>query len=232
MFNEFLTRINRNQTFSPLLARMGKLIASTILIISFFGPAATAVAADPLPGSQEDPLVTRSYLEHYLQDYYSKNYASLQREVQELTERVAQLEQELAALREQGQPGLPSGQLNITLVVNETTAYVNGQPRELVQPPVMENDRVLLPFRFIGEALGARVTYLKETRQVEFRTGTTHLVLTLDSRTALVNGQEKQLDVAPRLVHGSTLVPVRVVSEYLGAQVDWNPQTRQVIIRR
>lgn len=204
------------------------LVVAAVLFLTNFA----ARAADPAPGSADDPLLTRSYLESYLQNYYSNNYASLEKQVQDLTLRVTELEREVAALRDQiGQQPAPR-QLTVILSVNNTTAYVNGQPRNLLQPPLMENGRVFLPFRFIGEVLGAEVGYHKDTQQVEFRLGSTHLVLTIDRRSALVNGRQEELDAAPRLVNGSTLVPVRVVSEYLGAQVDWDPDSRQVTISK
>jgi hypothetical protein len=45
-----------------------------------------------------------------------------------------------------------------------------------------------------------------------------------------INGKEVKSDVAPVIVDGRTLVPVRVVSETLGAKVAWDATTRTVKI--
>ena len=46
-----------------------------------------------------------------------------------------------------------------------------------------------------------------------------------------VDGEEVELDVPPVIVNGRTLVPLRGVFEKLGATVDWNKETNQVIVK-
>ncbi|WP_374711546.1 copper amine oxidase N-terminal domain-containing protein [Symbiobacterium terraclitae] len=50
------------------------------------------------------------------------------------------------------------------------------------------------------------------------------LELTIGSTTAVVNGREVQADVAPIIVNGRTLVPLRLIAEALGRRVDWEPK--------
>ena len=59
------------------------------------------------------------------------------------------------------------------------------------------------------------------------------ILLTVDKNTALVDGIEKTMDVAPFIDKNSnrTLVPIRFVSEFLGGTVDWNATTRTVTIK-
>ena len=45
-----------------------------------------------------------------------------------------------------------------------------------------------------------------------------------------VNGQQVEMDVEPFIYEGRTLVPVRFVSEALGADVDWDNNTNTVVI--
>jgi hypothetical protein len=54
--------------------------------------------------------------------------------------------------------------------------------------------------------------------------------LAIDSKTYYVGGEERQSDVAPFLENGHTLVPVRLISEVLGAKVDWNGNSQTVTI--
>lgn len=50
------------------------------------------------------------------------------------------------------------------------------------------------------------------------------IVLEIGSTTALVDGREVELDAAPRIENGRTLVPIRFVAEALGHRVDWEPK--------
>jgi len=45
-----------------------------------------------------------------------------------------------------------------------------------------------------------------------------------------VNGQEIKSDVPPQIINGRTMVPVRWVAEALGAEVEWNEESRNVLI--
>lgn len=98
----------------------------------------------------------------------------------------------------------------------------------LVHYPETGNGRTLVPVRLIAEALGAEVTWVPETRQAILLQGARVIVLTLGSSTALVDGQEVALpDGIPAGVvkwegKESTMVPLRFVSEQLGAEVAWD----------
>jgi|GEM_PF-2147605 len=58
------------------------------------------------------------------------------------------------------------------------------------------------------------------------------IVLQLDNTTASVNGQSVTLDVAPFLKDGRTLVPLRFVTEALGANLEWNGKEQSITLRR
>ncbi|HWQ22006.1 MAG TPA: copper amine oxidase N-terminal domain-containing protein, partial [Clostridia bacterium] len=94
--------------------------------------------------------------------------------------------------------------------------------------------RTMVPMRFIGEAFGASVAWDAGSRRVSVETQGTQnhqalsMVMTISSRKATVNGKSVTLDVAPAIVAGRTFIPLRVISETLGAQVSWNGTTRVV----
>jgi len=84
--------------------------------------------------------------------------------------------------------------------------------------------------RSIFEALGANVDWDGNTSTVTATRGETNVKLTIDSRLGFINGEQKYLDVPARLVNNRTLVPIRFVSEALGATVDWVAASNQVVI--
>lgn len=50
-----------------------------------------------------------------------------------------------------------------------------------------------------------------------------------DNIKVLLNEEELKFDVSPQIIKGSVMVPMRQIFEYLGAQVDWKPNTQNVI---
>jgi len=97
-------------------------------------------------------------------------------------------------------------------------------------PPTNLNGHVLVPLRGVFEALGAQVDYQASTRTVLAAKGNTNLRLQIGSTTAYVNENPVVLEVPAQVILGSTLVPLRFVSEALGAQVSWNPATKTISI--
>lgn len=129
---------------------------------------------------------------------------------------------------------LLSGLGGITLTAAQQPAIrvmFNGQYMNLDVPPVIQGGRTLVPFRAIFEALGATVSWNDATRTATGTRGTTTVALTIGNNNATVNGVATRLDVAPIVQGGRTLVPLRFVSENLGATVQWVPRHNIVVVR-
>ena len=107
----------------------------------------------------------------------------------------------------------------------------NGRYLTLDVPPVIQNGRTLVPFRKLFESLGASVGWNEATQTVTGVKGSTTVSLVIGSDTATVNGKAVKLDVAPTIITGRTLVPIRFVSENLGADVTWVPSKETVVVR-
>lgn len=107
-----------------------------------------------------------------------------------------------------------------------TRVRVNGRMLTTNVAPIQMNGRTLVPMRAIFEALGATVQYNAATRGIMAMRGTTNIGLSIGSRTATVNNQTVMLEQSPLVMRRATLVPLRFVSEALGARVNWNARTR------
>lgn len=88
---------------------------------------------------------------------------------------------------------------------------------------VEEEARLLIQMRPIFEALDWVVEWAagSQTITATHETGQYRMTMQIDNRLALVNGQQFDLDVPPRLIFGSTFVPLRFVAEVTGCQVDY-----------
>lgn len=107
---------------------------------------------------------------------------------------------------------------------------INGSELTFDQPPIMENDRVLVPFRAIFEGLGAQVKYDGDSHSIFASKGITSMWFEIGADTIYTDSGTLKLDVPSKLVNDRTLVPVRAVSEGLDALVDWNSETKTVVI--
>lgn len=113
---------------------------------------------------------------------------------------------------------------------NDITVTVNGKNVTFDQPPVIDNDRTLVPMRAIFEALGAEVDWKEETRTVTSTKGEIKISMSIDSDKMTVGEKEVILDVPAKIINDRTMVPVRAISEAMECDVDWNGEKRQVII--
>ncbi len=124
--------------------------------------------------------------------------------------------------------------LLIKLTVGRTEASVNGVIFTLEAAPYIsaEAGRTLVPVRFVSEALGAGVGWNSETRQVTIAAKGKEIVLHIGSSEVQVNGLQQAIDCAPVIVSDRTFVPLRFISETLGAMVGYEAATREITITR
>ncbi|MCE5192541.1 hypothetical protein LLF88_01135 [bacterium] len=118
----------------------------------------------------------------------------------------------------------------ITLSVGSMTAHLDGQALTLDTPPVIISGRTLVPLRPIIEGLGGGITWVPDTHSVQVDFNETTLLLQIGNRTAVVNGESVVMDVPATIMNGRTMLPVRFVSEHLGAEVSWHEPSRTVTI--
>lgn len=85
--------------------------------------------------------------------------------------------------------------------------------------PYIANSRTYVPFRALGEAIGADVEWDNDARTVTYTLDGTEIVMTIGSTTYTVNGVEKSMDVAPEITGERTYVPIRFIGEALGFKV-------------
>ena len=124
--------------------------------------------------------------------------------------------------------------VKIALTIGNTTATLNGENVECDAAPIIRNGRTMLPIRFIAEALGADVSWTEQTKTVSVKKFNFSISLFVGGFSAEVtkNGrvEKVELDSPSFIENGRTYLPVRFVSENLGAKVDWNGDTQTVTI--
>lgn len=120
-----------------------------------------------------------------------------------------------------GLPAFGSGDIEV---------QVNGKRISFDVPPSVINGCTMIPARYTTEALGALVNWDSFTNTVIITNKDMLIKLPVNNPIATLNGQEVKLESPAVIIDGRTLVPTRFIAESLGAKVDWNADTRSVII--
>lgn len=116
------------------------------------------------------------------------------------------------------------------------TVMVNGSELKSDVSPQIVNDRTMLPMRAIFEELGADVSWLEADKIVLATKNDLMIVLQIDNYKMSVQSASEdgnnviELDAAPYIHEGRTMVPVRAIAEALKADVKWDDVTRTVTI--
>jgi hypothetical protein len=108
--------------------------------------------------------------------------------------------------------------------------FIDGVLIQTDTPPVIVDNRVLAPLRAVLEAMGTSVRYDSVTRGVDASMGEQRIYLQVGNSQAAVNDAVVLLDVPATIINGRTMVPLRFVSEAMGAQVHWDAATRSVMV--
>lgn len=110
----------------------------------------------------------------------------------------------------------------ITVTLDGRELNFNG-----VEPQIIKGS-TMVPMRTIFEELGCIMNWDANTKTVTASRNVTTIKLTVNMNRAYINNKEYMLDSPPCIVNGSTLVPVRFVSEALGVEVRWDAANRTV----
>ena len=110
------------------------------------------------------------------------------------------------------------------------TIYVDNKPLVSATSPFIKEGVTLVPMRLIFESLGAEVGWSPETQTIIAKKNATSITLTLGKKIAFIDVHKKDLLLPPMLKNGITYVPLRFISESLGATVEWDEKQRAVFI--
>jgi ribosomal protein S17E len=113
----------------------------------------------------------------------------------------------------------------ITVIVNGETIDFTGD-----QEPVIKDGRTLVPFRAVFEKMGAQVEWFDgyfEAMYGEFCVG----MNVGETKVSLGDGQEIESDVPAQIIGGRAMVPLRIISESIGADVNWDSATKTITVK-
>src|SRR5690242_7349991 len=128
----------------------------------------------------------------------------------------------------------PSGQYPI--LYNDHHVYTRPDilKRGRVLAALVRGGTILIPLRSMFEQMGPpypTVSWDAGSKTATVSKSGAEVKVTLGKPEVVINGESRPLDVPPMMYQGVVLVPVRVISEGMGAYVQWVPDRRIVVVR-
>ena len=122
----------------------------------------------------------------------------------------------------------------VSMQISNPIMMVNGQKTEIDEgrntTPIINNSRTLVPIRAIIEAFGGSVDWNGVTQTVTLKLDNDTIKLNIDNTNAYLNNKHSLLDVAPTIINGRTLLPIRFIAESFNLGVAWEDDTRTISI--
>ncbi|MEN6391945.1 MAG: copper amine oxidase N-terminal domain-containing protein [Syntrophomonas sp.] len=109
--------------------------------------------------------------------------------------------------------------------------FLNYEPLTAPVPPFVQNNRTMVPLTVIAQNMGAKVSWFQDDQRIEISpNGVKRVKLWIGELRADNDGTEVYCEVPPQIVNGRTFVPLGFVIQALGAQINWDGQTRSIFI--
>lgn len=123
----------------------------------------------------------------------------------------------------------------IELKVGDPYMYVNGvkkkiDPEKGASPKIV-GGRTLLPIRAVIEEMGGKIEWNDQDKKVTIRVQDRTMEIWIGKRTAYNNMWYVEFDVVPQIIDGRTMLPLRIISEQLGCDVQWEESTKKITLR-
>jgi len=116
----------------------------------------------------------------------------------------------------------------------ETRILLDGYELPFSAAPTVIQGSTMVPFRSIAESLSISVEWNPKAKTITAKSqgagDVTTVILTLNKKQAVVNGQTVSIPMAPVQMKGTVMVPLSFFSKQFGAEVAWDSGARQVLI--
>ena len=114
---------------------------------------------------------------------------------------------------------------------SNVTVYVDDKLISFDSNPYINNDgRTMVPIRFVSERLGGTVGWDPQKMVVTIEKNSDTIKMIIGDRGVTKNGKLQFMDTTPVIKQSRTMVPIRFISEYLGAKVEWVDAKKEVRI--
>ncbi len=108
--------------------------------------------------------------------------------------------------------------------------YYNGRKIDFDVQPAVINGRLLIPARAVFEKMGCAVVWNGESKSLDVTRSGSHVIIYVNDPIMLVDGKPIKLDVPATIIDSRTLVPLRAISNALGAGVIYGEVNEMAVV--
>ncbi len=119
-----------------------------------------------------------------------------------------------------------------SVLASDIKVQVNGENIAFDRQPVIEDGVVMVPYRFVVEKLGAKVSWHHETKTVFSEYEGDIITIQIGNTMMFVGSTVFNLEKAPYLETDRTLVPVNVIENAFGVKAVWDADNNTVVIEK
>lgn len=112
-------------------------------------------------------------------------------------------------------------EVNVSVKLNDN--YIVSDEKN-----ILIDDTTYIVARSLVNALNEEIFWDELTRTVTIKTKTNEIKLIVDSNIVLVNSEEINIDAIPFIRNGRTYIPLKIVSDYLGCDINFIQETYTV----
>lgn len=122
------------------------------------------------------------------------------------------------------------GERQVKMYIEDRNFYTSKGKGELLGAPYVKEKRTMVPLRFVSETLGATVNWNSQQQKITITNKNRTIVLHKGSKSVLLNGKKHLVEAAPEIRGGTTFVPLRFISEHLGAKIQYETKDQSIAV--
>ena len=128
------------------------------------------------------------------------------------------------------QENLPAEQAEAEAAKARASVTLDGNRIDTENLAKVVGGRTMIPVRCLAEQMGAEVSYDSTLKAARIVRAGVEIIMPIGSKTCTVNGKPFQMDAAPYIENGRTMIPARYVSELFGQSIQWVSETRTAAV--
>ncbi|MNR00238.1 hypothetical protein D3C85_1160040 [compost metagenome] len=118
----------------------------------------------------------------------------------------------------------------VTFGLNADKYYLDQMPFSMKKKPYISDGTSYLYIRDLAAAIGATVEWDDSNKAAIYKKKDITVIFYTKRDAYSINGKEYTTEAAAKLIDETTMIPVRLLSETLGAKVDYVETSRTVVI--
>jgi transglutaminase/protease-like cytokinesis protein 3 len=125
---------------------------------------------------------------------------------------------------------VPTETTKVNISISNGTASVGGDKVELSVKPYIQNGRTIVGIRDVASLLqieAKNIIWDAKTKTIFIKTKDKNIEFYINQKYAVVDGKKVDLDVAPQVKDGRTVLPIALIARIMGINMQYDAATKE-----